>query len=172
MGLVVVIWCCLSSPCSYFLRTHCDLWYRWVCYNGMDHAEWNVIVKYRSETYFWTQKLNREDYGVDKYWVILFCVSLLWFEIRRLRLRFWAGWDWPKMATILFEFYVKTILTVIWHVITPCNMTTSSIQLSKKLTRSTGELKWTHHGVRICFVYYESIKQTVRIVINPLIYRD
>jgi hypothetical protein len=28
-------------------------------------------VKYESETYCWTQKLNREDYGVDKYWVIL-----------------------------------------------------------------------------------------------------
>jgi hypothetical protein len=25
-------------------------------------------VKYRSETYCWTQKLNREDYDVDKYW--------------------------------------------------------------------------------------------------------
>ncbi len=29
-------------------------------------------VKYRSETYEWIQKLNREDYGVDKYWVIFF----------------------------------------------------------------------------------------------------
>ena len=29
-------------------------------------------VKYRSETYCWTQKLNREDYGVDKYWVFFF----------------------------------------------------------------------------------------------------
>jgi hypothetical protein len=28
-------------------------------------------VKYRSETYCWTPKLNREDYGVDKYWVLL-----------------------------------------------------------------------------------------------------
>ena len=28
-------------------------------------------VKYESETYCWTQKLNREDDGVDKYWVIL-----------------------------------------------------------------------------------------------------
>ena len=28
-------------------------------------------VKYRSETYCWTQKLNREDYGVGKYWVRL-----------------------------------------------------------------------------------------------------
>jgi hypothetical protein len=29
-------------------------------------------VKYRSETYCWTQKLRREDYGVDKYWVNFF----------------------------------------------------------------------------------------------------
>ena len=29
-------------------------------------------VKHRSETYCWMQKLNREDCGVDKYWVILF----------------------------------------------------------------------------------------------------
>jgi hypothetical protein len=28
-------------------------------------------VKYRSETYSWTQKLNREDYGVDKYFLLL-----------------------------------------------------------------------------------------------------
>ncbi len=32
-------------------------------------------VKYRSETYSWTQKLNREDYGVDKYWVLLAVVK-------------------------------------------------------------------------------------------------
>jgi hypothetical protein len=25
-------------------------------------------VKYKSEKYCWTQKLNREDYGVHKYW--------------------------------------------------------------------------------------------------------
>jgi hypothetical protein len=28
-----------------------------------------VAVNYRSETYYWTQKLIREDYGVDKYWL-------------------------------------------------------------------------------------------------------
>ena len=28
-----------------------------------------AAVKYRSEAYCWTQKLNREDYGLDKYWV-------------------------------------------------------------------------------------------------------
>ena len=44
-------------------------------------------VKYRSETYYLTQKLNREDYGVDKYWVTFF-FSRLRFEIGRLRLRF------------------------------------------------------------------------------------
>jgi hypothetical protein len=31
-----------------------------------------AAVKYRSETYRWTDKLNREDHGVDKYWVIPF----------------------------------------------------------------------------------------------------
>ena len=30
-----------------------------------------AAVKYRSETYWWTQKLNREDYGVDKYYIQL-----------------------------------------------------------------------------------------------------
>ena len=49
-----------------------------------------AAVKYRSETYCWTQKLNREDYGVDKYWVLFFC-SRLRFEISRLRLRFLAA---------------------------------------------------------------------------------
>jgi hypothetical protein len=34
-----------------------------------------AAVKYRSETYCWTQKLNREDYGVDKYWVLLFFLA-------------------------------------------------------------------------------------------------
>jgi hypothetical protein len=49
-----------------------------------------AVVKYRSETYCWTKKLNREDYGVDKYWVLFF-FGLLRFEISRLRLRFLAG---------------------------------------------------------------------------------
>ncbi len=53
---------------------------------------WSIAtVKYRSETYCWTQKLNREDDGVDKYWVILFFLSRLRFETSRLRLRFLAG---------------------------------------------------------------------------------
>ncbi len=46
-----------------------------------------AAVKYRSETYCWTQKLNRQDYGVDK-----FFFSQLRFEISRLRLRFLAVW--------------------------------------------------------------------------------
>jgi hypothetical protein len=31
-----------------------------------------AAVKHRSETYSWTKKLNREGYGVDKYWVLSF----------------------------------------------------------------------------------------------------
>jgi hypothetical protein len=31
----------------------------------------HFALKYKSETYRWTQKLNREDYGVHKYWVLL-----------------------------------------------------------------------------------------------------
>ena len=38
-------------------------------------ADQFAAVKYRSETYCWTQKLNREDYGVDKYWVLLAVVK-------------------------------------------------------------------------------------------------
>ena len=33
-------------------------------------ADQFAAVKYRSEKYCWTQKLNREDY--DKYWVFFF----------------------------------------------------------------------------------------------------
>ena len=46
-----------------------------------------TAVKYRSETYWWTQKLNREDYGVDKYWVI----PLFYLAGWDLKL---AGWDY------------------------------------------------------------------------------
>jgi hypothetical protein len=28
-------------------------------------------VKYKSETYCWTKKLDKEDYGVDKYFLLL-----------------------------------------------------------------------------------------------------
>jgi len=35
--------------------------------------------KYKSETYFWTQKLNRDDCGVHKYWVPLAVVN---FKLR------------------------------------------------------------------------------------------
>jgi len=31
-----------------------------------------AAVRYRTETYYWTQKLNREDYGVDNYWVLVY----------------------------------------------------------------------------------------------------
>jgi hypothetical protein len=31
-----------------------------------------AAVKYRSETYCWTRKLNREDSGVDKYFFHFF----------------------------------------------------------------------------------------------------
>ena len=34
-----------------------------------------AAVKYKSETYCWTQKQNREDYGADKYWVLLAVVK-------------------------------------------------------------------------------------------------
>ncbi len=43
-------------------------------------------AKYRSETYCWTQKLNREDYGVDKYWVLLFVLAGWDLKL--------AGWDY------------------------------------------------------------------------------
>ncbi len=32
-------------------------------------------VKYMPETNSWTQKLNKEDYGVGKYWVLLAVVK-------------------------------------------------------------------------------------------------
>ena len=32
-------------------------------------------VEYKSETYCWTQKLNKEDYGVDQDWVLLAAVK-------------------------------------------------------------------------------------------------
>ena len=32
-------------------------------------------VKYQSETYCWTKKLNQEDYRVDKNWVLLAVVK-------------------------------------------------------------------------------------------------
>jgi hypothetical protein len=34
-----------------------------------------AAVKYKSETYCWTQKVIREDYRVDKYWVLLSVVK-------------------------------------------------------------------------------------------------
>jgi hypothetical protein len=34
-----------------------------------------AAVKYRSEKYSWTKKLNREDYGVHKYWLLFLVVA-------------------------------------------------------------------------------------------------
>jgi hypothetical protein len=34
-----------------------------------------VAVKYMLETHCWTKKLNKEDYGVDKCWVLLAVVK-------------------------------------------------------------------------------------------------
>jgi hypothetical protein len=34
-----------------------------------------AAVKHRSETYCCTQKLNREDYGVDKYWAHYYIIQ-------------------------------------------------------------------------------------------------
>ena len=34
-----------------------------------------LVFKYKSETYCWTQQLNKEDYGVGKYWVLLTVVK-------------------------------------------------------------------------------------------------
>ena len=40
--------------------------------NKKSVADQFAVVKYRSGTYCWTKKMNREDYGVDKYWGVLF----------------------------------------------------------------------------------------------------
>ena len=42
-----------------------------------------AVVKYRSETFYWTQKLNREDYEVDKFWVLLLFFARMRFEMSR-----------------------------------------------------------------------------------------
>ena len=34
-----------------------------------------LVVKYKSETYRWTKKINREDYGAHKYWELLAAVE-------------------------------------------------------------------------------------------------
>ncbi len=38
-------------------------------------AAGQFAVKYKSETYCWTKKRNKEDYGVDKYWALLAVVK-------------------------------------------------------------------------------------------------
>ena len=37
----------------------------------MKTAADQFAVKYKSGTYCWTPKLNKEDYGSHKYWVLL-----------------------------------------------------------------------------------------------------
>jgi hypothetical protein len=37
----------------------------------MKRVAGQFAVKYKSKTYCWTQKLNRKDYGVYNYWVLL-----------------------------------------------------------------------------------------------------
>ncbi len=126
-----MIWCYPCSPCSYFSRTYCDLWYCWVCYNWMDNTEWRSNmqegtyqrkkkksvtdqfpgVKYRSEAYCWTKKVNRDSswnrftnlQGRLRGRQVLgnsFFFSRLRFEISRMRLRFWAGWDLPMTTSL------------------------------------------------------------------------
>jgi hypothetical protein len=36
-----------------------------------DKCSGQFAVKYKSETYFWTKKLNKKDYGVPKYFLLL-----------------------------------------------------------------------------------------------------
>ena len=97
-----------------------------------------AAVKYRSEMYCWNKKLNREDYGVDKYWVLLAVVkeqtllrsldhfSRLRFEISRLRLRFLAGWDLPKaQGWLLFE------LSMLGYMIESARVTVTSTLSSR-----------------------------------------
>jgi hypothetical protein len=45
------------------------------CVEKTNSVAVQLAVKYRSETYCWTPKLNREDYGVDKYWALLAVVK-------------------------------------------------------------------------------------------------
>ena len=49
---------------------------RWVHKKKKCVAGQFAAIKYRSDTYCWTQKLKREDYGVDKYWVLLAVVKV------------------------------------------------------------------------------------------------
>jgi len=41
---------------------------------GQQQKKSSLIIP-QQETYSWTKKLNREDYGVDKYWVLLAVVK-------------------------------------------------------------------------------------------------
>ena len=72
-----------------------------------------AAVKDRSETYRWTLKLNREDYGEDKYWVKNI-FSRMRFEISRLRLRFLVVCDLPMTTSL-----VKTEMKREYHNLLP-----------------------------------------------------
>ena len=64
--------------------------YAWGCLYSKKGGEVESVagqfaaVKYKSETYCWTQKQDRQDYGVDKYWVIF----LSGWDLKL------AGWDY------------------------------------------------------------------------------
>ena len=41
------------------------------CVENKNSAAGHCAVELKSETYCWTEKLNLEDYGVHKYWVLI-----------------------------------------------------------------------------------------------------
>ena len=45
------------------------------CLSEKKKVACQFAVKYRSETHSRTKKVNREDYGVDKHWVLLAVVK-------------------------------------------------------------------------------------------------
>jgi hypothetical protein len=61
MGLVVVIWCLQDMQEGAYPKK-----------KNKSVAGQFAAVKHRSQTYCCTQKLNREDYGVDTYGVTFF----------------------------------------------------------------------------------------------------
>jgi hypothetical protein len=93
MGLVVVTWCCPCSPCSYFSRRYCHLWYRWVYYNGMDNPEWKSNMQDVQEVACPKKKKKSVD---CKFAAVKYRSE----RKPRLRLRFLAGWDWPRITAL------------------------------------------------------------------------
>jgi hypothetical protein len=62
-------------------------------------AAGQFAVKYKSETHCWTQKLNKEDYGFDKYWVLLSAVVKQQTQlIRGLTPTFWLSTQQPDSS--------------------------------------------------------------------------